>query len=65
MEQLEKKVHELLASCKNKFICIQLQEINALILTEYSIQIDDRCFYPIEVEAYFYDEDAFPDNHVH
>lgn len=65
MEQLEKKVHELLASYKNKFICIQLQEINTLILTEYSIQIDDRCFYPIEVEAYFYDEDAFPDNHVH
>lgn len=36
-----------------------MQEINTLILTEYSIQIDDRCFYPIEVEAYFYDEDAF------
>lgn len=65
MEQLEEKVHKLFATCKNKSPCLLLQEINALLLSQYMIRIENRCFYPIEVEAYFYDQEAFPDNYVH
>ena len=65
MKQLENKVHELFATCKNKSPCFLLQEINTLILTKYMIRIENRCFYPIEVEAYFYDAEAFPDAYVH
>ena len=65
MEQLEEKVHELFVTCKNKSPCPLLQEINALLLARYMIRIENRSFYPIEVEAYFYDKEAFPDTYVH
>ena len=43
-----------------------LQEINKLVLTEYMIEIDhDLVIYPIEVEAYYYHQNNFPDTCVH
>jgi hypothetical protein len=43
-----------------------LQEINRLILTEYMIEINEGlCLYPIEVEAYYYEEFIFQDSSVH
>ena len=43
-----------------------LQKINKLFLTEYMLKIDDDfVLYPIEVEAYYYHENNFPDTCVH
>lgn len=43
-----------------------LQEINTLFLTRYMLKIDDKfVLYPIEVEAYYYQENNFPDTCVH
>ena len=43
-----------------------LQEINTLFLTQYMLQIDENfVLYPIEVEAYYYQENNFPDTCVH
>lgn len=43
-----------------------LQEINKLFLTQYMLKIDDDfVLYPIEVEAYYYQENNFPDTCVH
>ena len=43
-----------------------LQEINKLFLTQYMLKIDDYfVLYPIEIEAYYYQENNFPDTCVH
>ncbi|KAA6332972.1 hypothetical protein EZS27_018568 [termite gut metagenome] len=43
-----------------------LQETNTLFLTKYMLEIDDNFrLYPIEVEAYYYNEKNFPDTCVH
>lgn len=43
-----------------------LREINRMFLREYMIQIDENFrLYPIEAEAYYYNESNFPDTTVH
>lgn len=43
-----------------------LQELNELFLSEYMLEINkDLVLYPIEVEAYYYHENNFPDTCVH
>ena len=51
---------------KNKENIISiLQEINKTILTKYMIKIEDIYIYPIEVEAYYNQEEYFNDTCVH
>lgn len=60
-------VVEKLKNTSDKEIQIKiLQEINMLFLTQYMLKIDDDfILYPIEVEAYYYQENNFPDTCVH
>lgn len=66
MNNLEIVVEKLKkTSDKNTQIKI-LQEINKLFLTQYMLKIDDDfVLYPIEVEAYYYQKNNFPDTCVH
>ena len=66
MNNLEIMV-EKLKKTSDKYTQIKiLQEINKLFLTQYMLKIDDDfVLYPIEVEAYYYQENNFPDTCVH
>jgi hypothetical protein len=62
METLKEKIKTLVPIEQVEI----LREINRSILTDYMIQIDDNfCLYPIEVEAYYYNESNFQDTTVH
>jgi hypothetical protein len=65
MEELKKKVEDLLKETGKDEQVKVLQEINHLILTKYMIQIDDKCYYPTEVEAYYYNEKVFENEYTH
>ena len=64
MEDIKRKVEELIKLNKKEDIVKWLQEINKLFLTKYMLKIDDLCIYPIEVEAY-YNGNNFDDKTVH
>ena len=66
MDELKKLVVERLVkeTDPNKQIQI-LQEINKTILTKYVIQIGNFTIEPLWVEAYYYDQNKFPDCNTH
>lgn len=66
MNIIKKKTQEL-EKTKDKAVQIKLlQDINQLFLHKYMLEIDkDLILYPIEVEAYYYNEKNFPDSCVH
>lgn len=66
MNNLEIVIGKLKNTSDKKTQIEILQEINTLLLTQYIIKIDDDfVLYPIEVEAYYYHENNFPDTCVH
>jgi hypothetical protein len=64
--EIKNLIEKALQSQERDKILQKLQEINHLILTECMIKIDkDLRLYPIEVEAYYYNELNFSDTTVH
>ncbi|TFD97327.1 hypothetical protein E2605_06570 [Dysgonomonas capnocytophagoides] len=66
MNNLEIVIERLKSTSDKKTQIKILQEINMLLLTQYMLKIDDNfVLYPIEVEAYYYQENNFPDTCAH
>lgn len=66
MKNLEIVIEELKKTSDKVSQVEILQDINKQFLTEYMLKIDDDfILYPIEVEAYYYHENNFPDTCVH
>lgn len=68
MEKLKdlKALVELLKNAENDEERIEfLQEMGAKLINDYEIVIDDLTIEPLLVEAYYYDEEKFPDISVH
>ncbi len=66
MNNIEIAINKLKKTSDKELQIKILQEINTLFLTQYMLKIDDNfVLYPIEVEAYYYQENNFPDSCVH
>ncbi|KAA6348775.1 hypothetical protein EZS27_003753 [termite gut metagenome] len=67
METIKSTVKKLVQITSSKLEQVNvLQEINTLFLTQYMLEIDTNFqLYPIEVEAYYYNEMNFRDTCVH
>ena len=65
MDILKNKVKELETQTDHEAIVKSLQEIGKLLLTDYVVQVDDVTVEPLWVEAYYYNQNCFPDPFVH
>lgn len=65
MDILKNKVKELETRTDHEAIVKSLQEIGKLLLTDYVVQVDDVTVEPLWVEAYYYNQNCFPDPFVH
>ena len=65
MEELRKLVKELEQLTDKKEIVAKLQEIGAELINKYEIKVGSVTIEPLLVEAYYYDEEKFPDDSVH
>lgn len=64
LQELKEKVIKLVSS-PEKIKDEQLQEINAMLLTQYVIQVKDLIIEPLRVEAYLYVDGSFEDKFIH
>lgn len=65
LQKLRDKVCKLEAAYDKEEQVRILQEIGGLLLTDYVIKIGDITVEPLWVEAYYYDEQKFPDCNTH
>ena len=66
MKTLKESVHTLVLTAEKGKQAEILRQINRMFLREYMIQLDAAFrLYPIEAEAYYYNESNFPDTTVH
>ena len=65
MDELRALVDELEAATEEKQIEKKLQEIGAMLITQYEIRIDNLIIEPLWVEAYYYNKKTFPDCNTH